>query len=45
MGSAAAQQALLPPELRLIEAVRSGLTQAEACGLHPAKGHFNQAPV
>jgi hypothetical protein len=28
--------AALTPELTSAEAVRSGLTQAEACGLHPA---------
>ena len=30
----------LPPELTSDEAVRSGLTQAEACGLHPARGQL-----
>jgi hypothetical protein len=28
------------PELTSVEAVRSGLTQAEACGLHPAHGQL-----
>ncbi len=30
----------LTPELTSVEAVRSGLTQAEACGLHPAPGQL-----
>jgi hypothetical protein len=30
----------LIPELTWVDAVRSGPTQAEACGLHPARGQL-----
>jgi len=36
---------LTNPELTSVETVRSGLTQAEACGLHPAHAQLERAPV
>jgi len=30
----------MTPELASVDAVRSGLTQANACGLHPAHGQL-----
>ena len=40
MARSVSRLAPLPPGLTSVECVRSGLTQADACGLHPAYGQL-----